>query len=128
VIEGDFVEKKPIYYQNEKGEKPAKQFIEKLNEDAKGKVLARIEFLGEHWQGLKRPYVDYLGSKIYELRIQFAKSKIRVIYAFMFKNYIVLLHGILKKTSEIPEGDKDIAIKRMKDFQEKYDQGKIKLN
>ena len=122
------MEKKPIYYQNERGEKPAKEFIEKLNEDTKGKVLARIEFLGKHWQKLKRPYVDYIGNKIYELRIQFAKSKIRVIYAFMFKDYIVLLHGILKKTSEIPESDKDIAVKRMKDFQKKYDQGKIKLN
>jgi phage-related protein len=122
------VEKIPIYYQNEKGQKPAKEFIETLNEDAKGKVLARIEFLGEHWQELKRPYVDYLGNKIYELRMQVAKNKIRIIYAFMFKNYIILLHGILKKTSKIPKGDKDIAIKRMKDFQKKYDEGKIKLN
>ncbi len=89
--------KKPIYYENRKGEKPVKAFINNLSEDTKGKILARVEFLGDHWQELKRPYVDYLGNKIYELRIQFAKRKIRVIYAYMFKDYIVLLHGIMKK-------------------------------
>lgn len=119
--------KKPIYYENRKGEKPVKTFINNLSEDTKGKILARVEYLGEHWQELKRPYVDYLGNKIYELRIQFAKGKIRVIYAYMFKDYIVLLHGIMKKTAKVPERDKTKAIKRMKDFQAQYNDGLIKL-
>ena len=119
--------KKPIYYENRKGEKPVKTFINNLSEDTKGKILARVEYLGDHWQELKRPYVDYLGNKIYELRIQFAKRKIRVIYAYMFKDYIVLLHGIMKKTAKVPESDKTKAIKRMKDFQAQYNDGLLKL-
>jgi phage-related protein len=83
------VRKKPIYYENRKGEKPVKTFINNLSEDTKGKI--------------------------------------RVIYAYMFKDYIVLLHGIIKKTAKVPERDKTKAIKRMKDFQAQYNDGLIKL-
>ena len=121
------MQKKVIYYENKKGEKPVKGFIDSLGEYAKGKILARIQFLGERWHELKRPYVDYLGDKIYELRIQVSKDRIRIIYAFMFKDYVVLLHGIVKKTSRVPEGDKIKALKRMKDFQVQFDEGSIKL-
>jgi phage-related protein len=121
------MQKKPVYYEDRKGEKPVKVFIDKLGEYAKGKILARIQFLGEHWHELKRPYVDYLGYKIYELRVHVAKHNIRIIYAFMFKDYIVLLHGIVKKTSRVPEDDKTKALRRMNDFQAQLDEGSIKL-
>ena len=121
------MQKKLIYYENRKGEKPVKIFIDDMGDYAKGKILARIQFLKEHWHELKRPYVDYLGDKIYELRIQVAKERIRIIYVFMFKDYIVLLHGIVKKTSKVPEPDKTKALKRMKDFQAQFNDGSIKL-
>ena len=61
------------------------------------------------------------------MRIQVAKERIRIIYVFMFKDYIVLLHGIVKKTSKVPEPDKTKALKRMKDFQAQFNDGSIKL-
>jgi phage-related protein len=45
----------------------------------------------------------------------------------MFKDYIVLLHGIIKKTQKVPPEDLLKAKNRMYDFQERYHQGKIKL-
>ena len=121
------MEKKVIYYQNSKGKKPVKEFINKLNENTKGKVLARLEFLGEHWSEMRRPLVDSIGDKLYELRIQFSQDKVRIIYAYMFKDYIVLLHGIMKHTAKIPETDKLRVKKRMVDFQLRYEEGRIKL-
>ena len=53
------MQKKLIYYENRKGEKPVKIFIDDMGDYAKGKILARIQFLKEHWHELKRPYVDY---------------------------------------------------------------------
>ena len=55
IVKEKIVHKKPIYYENRKGEKPVKTFINKLGEDTKGKILARVEYLGEHWSELKRP-------------------------------------------------------------------------
>jgi phage-related protein len=119
--------KKAIYYEDERNNRPAEEFINGFTPKTKAKVLARIEFLEERWQELKRPYVDSLEGGLYELRVIFSGSQIRVIYAYMFKDYIVLLHGIIKKTNEVPQDDMLKAKNRMKDFQLRYNEGKIKL-
>ena len=120
------MEKKVIYYEN-KGRKYVKEFIDELNDKIKGKVLARIEYVGQHWHELGRPYIDYLEDGLYEIRIPFAHNQIRVLYAYMFRNYIVLLHVIKKKTKKVPENDKLRAEKRKIDFQLRYNEGRIKL-
>lgn len=121
------MEKKVIYYEDKKGRKPVKEFINKFDDKTKAKILARIEFLGEHWNEIRRPFVDSIGNKLYELRIQFSQNKIRIIYAFMLKNYIVLLHSIVKRIAKIPENDKLKAKKRMIDFEIQYNERSIKL-
>jgi len=119
--------KKAIYYEDERRNRPVENFINDLESKTKAKVLARIEFLEERWQELRRPYVDSLEDGLYELRVIFSGNQVRVIYAYMFKDYIVLLHGIIKKTKEVPQDDMLKAKNRMNDFQIRYKEGKIKL-
>jgi phage-related protein len=119
--------KKAIYYEDERNSRPVEEFINDLESKTKAKVLARIEFLEERWQELRRPYVDTLEEGLYELRIILSGNQVRVIYAYMFKDYIVLLHGIIKKTKEVPRDDMLKAKNRMNDFQMRYKEGKIKL-
>ena len=119
--------KKAIYYENERNNRPVEEFINDLEFKTKAKVLARIEFLEERWQELRRPYVDTLKEGLYELRVIFSGNQVRVIYAYMFKDYIILLHGIIKKTKEVPQEDMLKAKNRMNDFQMRYKEGKIKL-
>ena len=114
------MDKKVIYYEDRRGYKPVKDFIYKFDAKTKGKILARIEFLERHWHELRRPFVDKINRDLYELRVEFAWNNIRIIYAYMFKDYIVLLHGLQKKTNKIPEGDKLKAENRMIDFQIRY--------
>ena len=120
--------KKAIYYEDERNIRPVEEFINELDSKTKAKVLARIEFLEERWQELRRPYVDSLEDGLYELRVIFSGNQVRVIYAYMFKDYIVLLHGIIKKTKEVPREDMLKAKNRMNDFQIRYKEGKIKLS
>lgn len=121
------MEKKIIHYEDKRGRQYVKEFINSFDEKTRGKITARIEFLIEHWQEMRRPLVDKIDSDLYELRVQFAWNNIRVIYAYMFKNYIVLLHGFRKKTDRVLEGDKIKARNRMMDFQTRYNNGQIKL-
>ncbi len=121
------MEKKVIYYEDLKGRKYVKEFIDNFDDKTKGKLLARIEFLADHWHELRRPYVDKIEGDLYELRVNFAWNAIRVIYAYMFRDYIVLLHAFRKKTDKISEKDKLKARNRMVDFQIRYNEGKIKL-
>lgn len=119
--------KKAIYYEDERSDRPVEKFINELSAKTKAKVLARIAFLEERWQELRRPYVDTLEDGLYELSVIFSGKQVRVIYAYMFKDYIVLLHGIIKKTKEVPPEDMLKAKNRMSDFSIRYNQGKIKL-
>jgi phage-related protein len=121
------VEKKVIHYEDSNGRKPVKEFISSFDEKTQGKLTARIEFLGQHWYELRRPIIDKIDKDLYELRVEFAWNNIRIIYAYMFRNYIVLLHGFRKKTDRIPENDKSKARKRMIDFSTRYNNGLIKL-
>jgi len=76
---------------------------------------------------MRRPFIDKIGKDLYELRVQFAWNNIRIIYAYMFGDYIVLLHGLQKKTKRIKGADKLKAINRMTDFQNRYNKGLITL-
>jgi len=122
------MEKKAIYYEDLKGRKYAKEFINNFEEKTRAKILARIEYLEKHWHEVRRPLVDKIDRDLYELRVEFAWNNVRVLYAYMFKDYIVLLHGLVKKKDKIPENDKDRARMRMLDFQVRYNKGKIRLN
>ena len=73
--------KKVICCEDEQNACPAEGFIDDLDTKTKAEVLARIEFLGEHWRELRRPYVDNLGGGLYELRVISLGDQIRVIYA-----------------------------------------------
>lgn len=121
------MEKKAIYYEDSRGRRPVEEFIEEFDNKTKGKILARVEFLAHHWREIRRPYVDKIGRDLYELRVDFAWNSVRIIYAYMLKDHIVLLHAFRKKTDRIREGDKTIANKRMADFQARYINGEIKL-
>ena len=119
--------KKAVYYEDIRRWKQVKEFIDEFDDKTKGKILARIEYLADHWYEVRRPYVDKVDGDLYELRVDFAWNNVRIIYAYMFKDYIVLLHGFKKKSNKIKEGDKLLARKRMADFQERYVKGLIKL-
>lgn len=119
--------KKVIYYEDKRGIEPVREFIGAFDAKTRGKILARIEFLEIHWHELRRPFIDKIGKDLYELRIQFAWNNIRIIYAYMFGDHIVLLHGLQKKTKRITENDKLKARNRMIDFQNRYNNGTIKL-
>lgn len=76
---------------------------------------------------MKRPYVDILQGGLYELRAISSSQQVRVIYAYMFKDYIVLLHGIIKRSSEVPHEDMLKAKYRMIDFQTRVNKEMVKL-
>lgn len=54
------MEKKVIYYEGNRGRKPAKEFINAFEAKTEAKILARIGYLQEHWHEARRPLVDYV--------------------------------------------------------------------
>ncbi len=75
---------------------------------------------------LPRPYADIVRGKIRELRLKFGHRQYRFLYFFAGKK-IIMTHGFLKKTSEVPEEEIFRALSFMIDFLERSKQGGIEL-
>lgn len=114
-------------YKDARGKKPVYEFIDSLNTKTAAKVVRVIGLLKEHGPFLKRPFADKVEGDIYELRIHFSDSQIRILYAFCGKGNIVLLHGFRKKSNQIPSEELIKANHRLSDWKSRCDQGVIEL-
>jgi phage-related protein len=105
-----------IYYTTARGDCPVKEFMEELPRKAAEKTAVFIQYLAEKGPMLHRPYTDHVRGSIRELRVQFARNAVRVLFFFMVKGDIVLVHGFLKKDMALRESDIRLAEERMKDW------------
>ncbi len=97
-----------LYYIDERGRNPVKEFIHGLSLKEQAKVYAYIHELARQGHNLRRPMADYLRSGIYELR----PKHNRIFYFFFVDHRIVLVHAIRKDTGRILENDLSLCLKR----------------
>lgn len=114
-------------YKDSRGKKPVYEFLDSLNDKTIAKVVRVIGLIREHGPFLKRPFADKVEGDIYELRIHFSDSQIRILYAFFGKGNVVLLHGFRKKSNRIPNEELIKARHSLLDWKSRYDQGVIEL-
>jgi phage-related protein len=107
---------KIIYFTTDRDEIPARDFILSLPDGAKAKVAACIDYVAAHGHLARRPYSALLRDKIYELRTMYGRLELRMLYFFDGKD-IVLTHGFLKKTNNVPEEEIERAVRIMRNYQ-----------
>ena len=104
-----------LYYQDVKGNIPARDFLWSLPEKVRAKIYKQIQLLEENGPNLPRPYADVLRNKIRELRVGFGSDEYRLLY-FFYGKMAVFTHGFIKKTDRVPDEEIQKAIKLMDDF------------
>lgn len=99
-----------LYFVDEKGRAPVQDYIRAQPLPERAKIFAYLKHLSEVGYKMRRPFADYLGEKtgLYELR----PGRHRIIYFFLLRGKIILLHAFLKKTDDIPERDIDLGLHR----------------
>ena len=102
------------YFIDERGQKPVKEFIDRLSWKEQAKVMAYLVELRQQGHNLRRPMADYIGDGIYELR----PKDNRIFYFLFLKDNVVLLHALRKKTDKIPTGDLALCFKRKSQVEE----------
>jgi len=102
------------FFAEEDGTVPFLEWMDNLPAKAQDKCIVRIELLAAKGYELRRPLADYLRDGIYELRFSLQRVQYRILYFFGGKQ-AVISHG-LTKTSQVPPGDIDLAIKRKLSF------------
>lgn len=106
---------KIIYFISRRDEVYVRDFLFSLPERVTSKVAEQIKYLSLTGPLAKYPYVRLLRDKIYELRVTFGHYEPRVLYFFRDKD-IVLTHGFLKKTEQVPPEEIEWAKTIRKEF------------
>ena len=102
------------YYEDERGRRPVKEFIDSLDVKMRAKVFGRLALLEEHGQRLGMPFSRHLKDGIYELRTSQGSNITRVLYFFVVDERVILTHGFVKKTQKTPAREIERA-KRARD-------------
>jgi phage-related protein len=110
-----------VFYIDEEGNEPVKDFILAQPDGAIAEILHVFKLLREFNIRLGMPYVRKINkSGLRELRVKHSSDLYRVFYFAYIEQKFVLLHAILKKSEKTPEGDKEIALRRMNDYISRY--------
>ena len=104
------------FYENEKGEQPAKEFLLSLNPKIRAKMVNTISILQDNGYELREPYSKYLSEGIFELRAKVGSDITRVMYFFYINKHIILTNGFIKKTQKTPAGEIEKAKKCRADY------------
>jgi hypothetical protein len=88
------------------------------------KAFNLIRLLEEQGVALPFPYSSQVAGRLRELRTQLGKLHLRILYAGTPGRGFVLLHGLVKRTQEIPEGEIAVAQRRLQEYLARQARGK----
>ena len=112
------MEWKVDFYQNA-DRAPVEEFLDSLKPEARAKVLALLQALKAHGPSLPFPYSSQIAGKIRELRTQYGKDKIRILYSADTRRVFILLHAFVKRTAKVERSELATAEARMLQHEQK---------
>ena len=105
-----------VYYTSVRGENPVSNFLDGLTQQQQTKVLRIVFNIEKYGLSSILPHIKKLSSTpLWEIRI-LGKDNIRVLYAAIQNDTILLIHGFVKKTQKTPNKEIFIALKRLNDY------------
>ena len=104
------------FYERVDGGCPVEDFLNGLDRQPRAKALALIQLLAEQGPALPFPYSSQVRGRIRELRTQYGRENLRVLYFGASAREWVLVHGFTKRTPKTPERAITIAETRMTDY------------
>jgi|SRR5882672_10978709 len=84
-----------------------------LRPEGRAKALALIQALKTPGPSLPFPYSSQAQGKVRELRTQYGKDKIRLLYFADAQRVFILMHRFVKRTAELEPADLAKAVTRM---------------
>ncbi len=105
-----------VFYRDEQGHSPVREFLASLDEDTQQSIGWAIEQLRLRNVQTREPLVRHLESKLWELRRESNTNIYRVIYFFFTGKQIVFVHGFQKKDRKTPRDELAIAHARYAAF------------
>ncbi|MFU0569936.1 type II toxin-antitoxin system RelE/ParE family toxin [Gardnerella vaginalis] len=105
-----------IFYTDEDGDKPVREFIKSLDVKLRAKVVSdlhRLEMLGSD---AREPLSKHVGNHIFELRTILGSNIVRILYFFDANKIIVATNGFVKKQQKTPRSEILVAMQRRAEY------------
>jgi phage-related protein len=107
---------KVIYYITAEGENPTANFIASLSARQKNKVVRILTYVERYGLVTAIRHVKKLtGTPLWEIRI-LGQDNIRVFYATIEGDAIIVLHGFIKKSQKAPLKEIETAMGRLNNW------------
>ena len=106
-----------VFFEDAHGNKPVAEFLNSLAASERAKAARLIELLQEQGTALKAPYAKPLREGLWELR---PSQKVRLIYRLHTDRRCVILHGVYKRTDQMPKKEIDTAARRWAEYLAKH--------
>lgn len=105
-----------IFYVEENGRQPVREFLERLDIRTQARFDWSIEQLRERHTQARDPLVRHLEGPIWELRRESDGNIYRLLSAFLPGRRILFPHGFQKKTQKTPRREIETARARFQRF------------
>lgn len=93
------------YVELPNGRKPAREFVDSLDDRAAARIDAFIERLRAYGNRMQGKFVKKLTDEIFELRIKQFDRIFRILYFYQPGMLIVIASGFQKKTEQTPPAE-----------------------
>lgn len=114
---GSAEQKTPVvFYRTRGGAEVVRDWLRSLDErdrHAIGMDLMRVQFRWPVGMPLCRP----MGDGLWEVRTNLPSDRIARVLFSVQKGYVVVLHGLIKKTQKTPDAELTLARKRKREFE-----------
>ncbi len=105
------------YHKSSTGREVVRDYIGALDAETQDVIYALLRKFRDDSRFRQAPYSKKIYKDIFEIRIKI-KDHFRILYAFAEKNSVILLHIFKKKTNKISQKDLELAINRLKLYEE----------
>ena len=105
------------YHESSSGKIFIQDYIDSLDEKTQYEVYSFLQKFKNDYRFRQSPYCKKITKDIFEIRIK-VKDCYRILYAFLYKDTIILLHIFKKKTNKILRKDLKLAINRLKLYEQ----------
>jgi phage-related protein len=105
-----------IFYRTAAGSEPVREWLKGLDEAERqgiGKDLLRAQWRWPVGMPLCRP----MGSGLWEVRMDLPTKRTARVLLCLYREHLIALHGLIKKTRATPDEDLAIARKRQKELE-----------
>ena len=106
---------KILFYQSKANRCPAKEFIATFQARDKAKILACLKNVEELGFDCPRVQFRQIRGYLWEIKIRTPSTGVRLFYAALKENVLIVLHGYCKQSKKAPEKEIIVAETRLKE-------------